>query len=89
MMFATTCPHNPGEALTREHAVTAYTRGSAYAEKKEYVKGTVKPGMLADLAVLSQDIFAVAPQALPETEGVLTFVDGEIVHSAGAFSARI
>jgi predicted amidohydrolase YtcJ len=85
MMFATTCPHNPSEALTREQAVVAYTRGSAYAEKTEHVKGTLKPGMLADLAVLSQDIFTVAPQALPETTSLLTVVDGEIVHRAGVF----
>jgi predicted amidohydrolase YtcJ len=88
MMFATTRLDNPDEALTREQAVVAYTRGSAYAEKKEHIKGSLKPGMLADLAVLSQDIFAVAPQMLPETKSLLTVVDGEIVHSAGAFSAR-
>lgn len=60
IMFATTYPTNPDEALTREQAVTAYTRGSAYAEFAEREKGRLAPGMFADLAVLSQDIFTVA-----------------------------
>lgn len=42
---------NPPEALTREQAVIAYTAGSAYAEMAEKQKGTLVPGMLADLAV--------------------------------------
>ena len=80
LMFAVTNPLHPGEAFTREQAVTAYTRGSAYAEFAEHEKGTLAPGMLADLAVLSQDIFAVAPEALPATSSVLTLVGGRIVH---------
>ena len=80
LMFAVTHPIHPGEALTREQAVTAYTRGSAYAEFAEDEKGTLAPGMLADLAVLSQDIFTVPPEALPATNSVLTLVGGTIVH---------
>src|SRR2546422_9042749 len=59
IMFAVTHPMNPAEALSREQAVLAYTRGSAYAELAERETGTLAPGMLADLAVLSQDIFTV------------------------------
>jgi predicted amidohydrolase YtcJ len=70
---------DPAEALTREQAVTMYTRGSAYAEFAERAKGTLAPGMLADLAVLSQDIFTVPPSALPGTTSVLTMVGGKIV----------
>jgi predicted amidohydrolase YtcJ len=40
--------------------------------------------MLADIAVLSQDIFAVPLEALPATESILTFVGGQIVYDAGA-----
>lgn len=82
LMFAVIHPTRPEEALTREQAVTAYTRGSAYAEFAEREKGTLAPGMLADLAVLSQDIFTVPPQALPATGSVLTMVGGAIVHDA-------
>lgn len=67
------------ETLTREQAVTMYTHGSAYAEFAEGEKGTLAPGMLADLAVLSQDIFRVPPQALPATTSELTMVGGRIV----------
>jgi hypothetical protein len=58
----------------------AYTAGSAYAEFAEHDKGTLEPGKLADLAVLSQDIFKVPPPKLPETVAVLTMVGGEIVY---------
>ena len=80
IMFATTHPTRPAEALTRVQAVTAYTRGSAYAELAEGEKGTLAPGMLADLAVLSQDIFAVPANALPATTSVLTILGGRIVY---------
>lgn len=79
LMLAVTNPDDPREALTREQAVTAYTRGSAYAELAEREKGTLAPGMLADLAVLSQDIFTVPVERLPATESVLTIVGGEVV----------
>lgn len=82
LMFAITHPDNPKEALSREDAVRAYTWGSAYAEFAEKDKGTIAPGMLADLAVLSQDIFAVPPDALPGTTAVTTIVGGKVVHEA-------
>lgn len=75
---------HPDEAITIEEAVTAYTRGSAYAEFQEWQKGSLKPGYLADLAVLSQDIFTVPPPALLSTTSVLTLVGGEVVWDAGA-----
>jgi predicted amidohydrolase YtcJ len=80
LLYATTHPVNPGEALTREQAVIAYTQGSAFAEHEERRKGILAPGMLADLAVLSQDIFTVAPDRLPETTSVLTIIGGAVVH---------
>lgn len=82
LMLATLHPNVPGEALTREQAVAAYTRGSAYAAFAERERGTLAPGMRADLAVLSQDVFTVAPNALPATASVLTMVDGQVVHDA-------
>ncbi len=80
LMLALIHPDNPPEALTIEQAVTAYTRGSAYAEHAEREKGTLAVGMLADLAVLSQDIFTIPPPALPATRSILTLVGGRIVH---------
>ena len=80
VQLATTHPRNPREALTREQAVAAYTRGSAYAEFTEGDKGTIAPGMLADLAMLSQDPFKVSLDDLPNTEALLTVVGGAIAY---------
>jgi hypothetical protein len=80
MMFAAVNATNPAEALTLEQSLTAYTHGSAFAERAEEQKGTLAPGMLADLAMLSQDIFKVAQQDLPKTTSLLTMVGGRIVH---------
>lgn len=83
IMFAITHPLTPSEAITPQQAVTAYTRGSAYAEFAEKEKGTLATGKLADLAVLSQDIFKAPPGDLPKTTSVLTLVDGKIIYDAG------
>ena len=82
IMFATINEGNPSEALTVEEALSAYTRGSAAAELMEARKGTLAPGMLADIAVLSQDIFKVPPPELPKTASVLTIVGGRVVHES-------
>ncbi|RYZ29422.1 MAG: amidohydrolase [Chitinophagaceae bacterium] len=86
IMFAAMHPTNPSEAVTREQAVVAYTKGSAYSEFKEKEKGMLKAGMLADLAVLSQDIFTIPLQELPRTSSLLTIVGGKIVYDAGTIN---
>ena len=83
IMAAVTHPANPKEALTREQAVAAYTAGSAFAEFQERQKGQLAPGMLADLAVLSADLFAVPVPQLPALHSVWTMVGGKVVHDAG------
>ena len=80
IMFASLDPDRPSEAITREQAVIAYSLTSAYAEFAEKDKGSVEPGKLADMAVLSQDIFTVDASDLPKTESVLTMVGGKIVY---------
>jgi predicted amidohydrolase YtcJ len=77
------------EALTREQAVIANTRGSAYAGHAERATGTLAPGMLADLAVLSQDIFTVPAAALTGTTSVLTIVDGRLAYDAGVLARPV
>lgn len=83
ILFATTHAVNPKEALTREQAVAAYTRGSAFAEFQDKDKGQLAVGMRADLAVLSADLFTVAAPQLPALLSVLTMVGGAIVHDTG------
>jgi predicted amidohydrolase YtcJ len=81
IMLATTHPYNPPEAISREQAVRAYTYGSAFAEFAEREKGIIAENMLADLTVLSQDIFAAPVPELPKTTSVLTIVGGKIVYN--------
>jgi predicted amidohydrolase YtcJ len=88
IMLASTHPNRPSEALSREQAVIAYTLTSAYAEFTEKDKGSLESGKLADLTVLSQDIFSVPPQELPKTESILTMVGGKIVYDAKLLSAH-
>jgi predicted amidohydrolase YtcJ len=82
VMLAAIHPARPSEAITREQAVSAYTAGSAYAEFAESEKGSITKGKLADLTVLSQDIFAVPVPELPKTQSILTVVGGRIVYDA-------
>jgi len=70
---------HPEEKLTLEQALKLYTRGSAYAEFAEDVKGTLEPGRLADLVVLSKNLFEITPREILETKAVLTIVGGKIV----------
>jgi predicted amidohydrolase YtcJ len=88
ILLVTTQQRTPGENLSREQAVMAYTRGSAYAEFAEATKGTLQPGMLADLAVLSQDVFSVPDAQLPAIHSVLTIVNGKIVYRVPEQAAR-
>ena len=82
--FAAEHAVHPSEALTREQAVIAHTYGSAYAENAESEKGRLRAGMLADIAVLSQDIFSIPLPALSNTQSVLTIVGGEVVFRAAS-----
>ena len=79
LMLTTIHPDNPKEAITLQEAVIAYTLGSAYAEFTEKDKGSLENGKLADLAVLSQNIFEIAPDLLPATGSILTILGGKIV----------
>jgi predicted amidohydrolase YtcJ len=80
ILFVTAQQSDPKENISREQAVIAYTKGSAFAEFADNIKGTLAPGKLADMAVLSQDIFTIPAQELPLTRSVLTIVNGKIVY---------
>ena len=69
----------PEERITVAQAVHAYTIGSAFAEHQESVKGSIEPGKLADLVVLSDDIFTIAPEKIQNTQVDLTIFDGKII----------
>jgi hypothetical protein len=65
-----------------ETALRAYTAMGAYSSFEEKSKGTIAPGMLADVIVFSQDLFAIPPGKIHETKVVLTVFDGRVVHRA-------
>jgi hypothetical protein len=72
----------PDERISVLQAVDAYTRGSAYAAFADDRVGSLAVGKLADFAVLSQDIFSVAPESIGKTQVVMTVVGGRIVYGA-------
>jgi predicted amidohydrolase YtcJ len=79
MMLSVINPDNPAEALTMEQTVTAYTMGSAYAEFMENRKGSISNGKFADIVVVSDNIFTIAPQDLIKAHTIMTIIDGKIV----------
>ncbi len=73
---------HPEERITVEEAVRLYTVAGAYASFEENKKGRILPGMLADFAVLSRDIFTISPRELLETRVLRTMVGGRTVYLA-------
>jgi predicted amidohydrolase YtcJ len=72
--------YSPEERISVLSAVRAYTQGSAYAAFFDTQVGTLTVGKLADLAVLSQDIFSVDPTTIGKTRVMLTLVGGRVVY---------
>jgi predicted amidohydrolase YtcJ len=70
----------PEQRITVAQAVHAYTMGSAFAEHQETVKGSIEPGKLADLVVLSDDIFTIPPEAIEKTRVDMTIFDGKVIY---------
>jgi predicted amidohydrolase YtcJ len=72
----------PEQKITVDEAVRAFTYGSAYAEFQENVKGTLEVGKLADLVIISDDIFAIDPVKIGAVKVMLTVMDGKVVFEA-------
>lgn len=71
----------PEQKITLEEAVKAYTMGSAFAEFQENEKGSITRGKLADMVILSDDIFAIAPEKIRDVKVLTTIVGGKTVFS--------
>lgn len=69
----------PEQKITVEEAVRAFTWGSAYAEFQENWKGTLDVGKLADMVILSDDIFTIDPVKIKDVTVLKTVVDGKVV----------
>jgi predicted amidohydrolase YtcJ len=69
------------QRMTREEALRAYTLNAAYAAFEEDSKGSLTPGKLADIVVLSRDILSIPDDEIPKTEVLYTIVGGKVVYS--------
>ncbi|MEO8624900.1 MAG: amidohydrolase family protein, partial [bacterium] len=68
------------ERVTRLRALEAYTRGGAYLTREEQRKGTIEPGKLADVIVLSADLLTIPPEQILTTRVDLTVLGGKVVY---------
>jgi predicted amidohydrolase YtcJ len=73
----------PKQALTLDQMLAGYTRNNAYAEFMEKKVGSLEPGKLADLIVLSQDLYKIPADRIAKTKVLLTMVDGKVVWRNG------
>jgi predicted amidohydrolase YtcJ len=76
----------PQQTPTREDALRAYTIGSAWFSFDENKRGSLEPGKLADLAVLTKDYVTVPAGQIGNIESLLTMVGGKIVYAAGPYA---
>ncbi|MGN6825935.1 amidohydrolase [Paucibacter sp. M5-1] len=77
----------PNNRVSREEALGLYTFGSAWFSQEESVKGRIKDGQFADMALLSADYMTVPDKDIKSIESVLTIVDGKAVYGAGPFAS--
>jgi predicted amidohydrolase YtcJ len=73
-------PIGPNEAISIREAIHSYTVGGAFAMKQESWRGTLEPGMAADLIALDRDPFTATGPELRATNVLLTMLRGEVVH---------
>ncbi len=83
----------PNERLTLEQAIQGYTLGGAFAAKREKTEGSIEVDKLADVIIISQDLFKIEPNQIGKTRVLMTMVGGKVVyrdpswggvHSAGS-----
>jgi len=77
----------PAQRLTLADAIKGYTLGAAYAGRREKTEGSIQAGKLADLIILSQDVFKTDPKEVGKTEVLLTMVGGDVVYQSPKFTS--
>jgi len=70
----------PDERLTLEQAIQGYTMGGAFAARREKTEGSIEAGKLADVIIISQDLFKIPPNEIGKTKVLMTIVGGKIVY---------
>lgn len=78
----------PEQKLSVAEAIEAYAMGSAYAEFQENEKGSITPGKLADMVLLSDDLFSIAPDKIRDVRILKTFVGGKVVFDSATSSQK-
>ena len=74
----------PEQRLTVAQVIEGYTLGAAFAGRREKSEGSIEGGKLADLIILSQNIFDIDAHKIGATKVVTTIVSGQVVYQAGA-----
>jgi hypothetical protein len=78
--------YQPANRVDREQALRLWTEANTWFSTEQGKKGRIAVGQLADLAVLSEDYFSVAEDAIPHLSSVLTLLGGKVVHGDGDFA---
>jgi predicted amidohydrolase YtcJ len=77
-------PFHPEQSMTRTEALRSYTIDNAYAAFEEHLKGSITPGKLADITILSKDITTIPLDEIPTAKVDYTIVGGKIAYSRAA-----
>jgi len=72
----------PEQKISIEEAVKCYTINNAYASFEEDLKGSIKEGKLADIIILSDDIFEISPFKIKDVKVIMTIFNGKIIYEA-------
>lgn len=79
---------HPNERITLPQAIKGYTLDGAYAARRDKTEGSIEVGKLADLIIISQDLFKVAPNQIGNTKVMLTMVGGKIVYENPSWNPK-
>src|SRR5713101_4176335 len=74
----------PEQRVTLAEAIAGYTIGAAFAGRREKTEGSLQPGKVADLIVISQNLFDIDPHKIADTKVITTMAGGRVVNQADA-----
>jgi hypothetical protein len=78
---------NPEQRVSLESAIAGYTLGAAFSGRRERTEGSLTAGKLADLIILSQDLFKIRPSEIAKTEVMVTMVGGKVVYESPSWKS--
>jgi predicted amidohydrolase YtcJ len=78
----------PEQRMTRAEALYSYTLGNAYAAFEEDLKGSLSPGKLADLVILSENLLTCADEEILDAQVLLTMVGGAVKYQREGWQLR-